>query len=974
MRNEENHLYFQINTIKLKTIIIASSLKVLYRMLLRGLKYQRFPPILLANCYALTSGLQQFGLDLRHANYLNRDKTVSRNTTLFKGFSVRTSHTYKRGLSTTVNGSLKADTVDSTESKSEDIQKPNLNSDFTHIISSLRKKQNISYLHQHFSTILPHNDIMFAQVTSDLECFLCCLPSLLELNPSPCSSDNSLQFSKTRRLSYNMDIESAFVILLQSLVMALKPSYKNNLVTKLLVQFSKVRQDSEYTDITADTFHGALFNEMQSKILFENENFKIALRLLKFEIEEEMVWNHHGSYAHDVNAWISSIFEPSLTKCISYLNGCDVIPDIILYDLLLRKPENELEYIALYELYAKHSKFINFKDQELLYSLKQFNTKSDKALARGLKIPLVFSNLLCYAIRFKVAFLPKLMTLFLDENNTRTPQIIDQLGEIMWKLSYDHTGKNSILPSDFYRFAQSKIIKVLNSFISENKDFDPDCTNLLAVSNLTYFHDFQKAYKYFKSAQKRFDRWQLESFDIEGLKKVVRASQKYPDNTHSNKIAQLRYQRMDYNAKFLCNSILLLDIQKSNWKDMFNDFYCILNKADRSLLRIYPEIWDIILIKMNHHSMLNYSTIGILISLYLRTFKGHIYNSVVLDLIISHTDDPIRLLQIYTRFQSKEMDDSTLSKFISKLYKLAKNGQALKTVQENSQPVDILRHPEKLEKLSENCSDIESFNYLIQHYQEVVIPQKLSKVRKQLYEPEEFKVYGFGTPLEFARYLYQNAPFKSSRLNSSYLLGESTLNPENAYARYESLNAYTKVTPLTISSLFVAALSMQKNKKYNSVRWVVMDSHGTENKKPVDVAFEEFDKRISESFGDCVTGKVYPNDNLLVLYLQCAKKFGKSDRLYSFLKRMVDLRYPMKSGLFHTYISMLPAADRAELVYALGAYDKRFKAFRKCSSEYELDQLKSTMKPIRISGRFADFVSKFDFTWGRVGKWDWPGK
>lgn len=939
-------------------------------MLLRGLKLQRFNRIRLVNWCVSTHGLRQLHSDLKYTVYLSKSIT-SEHATLFK-WSARCLHTYGYCLSP-VNNSSQSDISDSTKTEHDNTQKPKINLDLVHIVTSLEQKQNQSYLYQHFSNILPHNDTLFAGITSDLECFLQCLPNLLQPDIRPCTPEKSLQFSKTRRLSYNVDIESAFVILLQSLVMAVNPSYNNEFVKKLLDQFLKAQETPVKVYISPDTFKGNFFNATQSRILSKNQKFLTALQLLKVQIEEEMRWKDHGSFGHDVSSWISSLFEASLTKCISDLNGCDVIPDIILYDVLLRKPQNELEYIAIYKLYAKHFESINFKDQELLYSLKQFANNPDKAMQRKLKIPVVFSNLLCYAARFRVTVLPKLITCFLDENNTRTPQIMEQLGEIMWILSYDQTGRNSILPSDFYRLAQSKIIKVLNLFISHDKNFDLNCTTLLAVSNLTYFHNFKKAYKYFKSAQKRFERWQLESFDIDGLEKAVRASQKYPDNSSPNKIMQLRYQRIDCNVKFLCNSILLLDIHKGNKKEMFNDFYCILKNTDPSLLKVYPEIWDIIFIKLNHHSMLDANAIGVLALLYLQMFDGHIYNNIVFDLIISHTENPMTLLQIYTKFHSEEMDESTLSKFISKLYKFAQNSGTMNTVQQLPlHGCNTSKYSKNIEHLLKNSSTVASFDYLIKHYQDVVIPEKMAKTRNEFYQPEEFRISGFRTPLEFARYLYHNATFKTSRLNSSYLLGESTLDPKNAFARYEALNAYTKVTPLTISSLFIAVLTMQKSRKYSGVTWT--DSGGTENKKPVDVVFEEFDKRISDSLEDCVTGKFYPNDNLLVLYLQCAKKFGKSDKLYSFLKSMVDLRYPMKSGLFHTYISMLPAADRAELTYALDAYDKRFRAFRKCSSEYELDQMKSTVKPIRVTGRFADFVSNLDFTWGIVGKWDWPGR
>lgn len=842
-----------------------------------------------------------------------------------------------------------------------------------HLAEKLRQKELGTNFYRNYENIVPKDDIEFARSSGDLEDFLMCIPSLLSNDLATAGEDHTSNI-KFKKFDGLKDIESAFVLVLQTITSVLNPSYHSKYVDECLNAFGKNLKP--YPLMVSQEIQNALpFSLTIFQKISKDSNVLIAIQLLKFKLNQEKGWSL-GNECRDDNviSWISSLFESTITDAISHLSRTTNIPDIIVFDLLLRKPMNELEYVSLYEIYCKWSREINLKDQEKLYYLKQFDSLArDTFVNRSLIIPPAFANLFNYAVRSKIETLPKLIGLFLDENNTKSSQILQQISEFIWQLSYDHTGNGNLAPSRFYKIAQSKLIRVVNSFTTNDKNFDIDVTTLLGVSNLTFYTSFKKSFTLFKEAKKRFDRWQLESFDIDDFEKVVTAGQADPFQTQRSKsIENVQAVRVDYNIKFLCNSILLLDVNQQNRSFVYKNFTNILKRADIKLLERYPELWEFIMIKLNYHSMLDDFNCADMFQIYLEKFDGHVKDHFVLDQLISHTNSLSLLSNIYEKLEISGFDDLNMSRYISKLYKMAKLTDKVNYIRANT-------------SLGFTDSDLNTqlegtFYPLIDHYEEVVKPTKELKKFTDRYDPAKFVTKKFKTPLELARYLYASAPFKSSKLNSSYLLGESLQDPAVTYNIYMGMNLYTKITTITISSLFIAALKLQKLGK--EIEWISpVVQTGEKNEKPVeistkpsDVAFREFDQHVCSSYGDFVTGKVYPNDNLLVLYLNASDRFDQKSRIFHFLDRMVDLRYPLKVGLFNVYLKILPRADREELLDCLNEYNRRFNALRQCNSEYELNMMKKKMDPVVARGRFVEFVSKFQFNWSVIRNWEWPGK
>ncbi|VEU24369.1 DEKNAAC105581 [Brettanomyces naardenensis] len=853
-----------------------------------------------------------------------------------------------------------------------------------HWIEGLQLKQQHTPLYRNLTDIVPM-DNSFVHRSGDLQDFLMYIPFLLakpEIGEQLSRLVGNLKFKKLEGLR---DVESVLVLVLQTIIMAVEPSYKNELVDECLDKFGEGIEPASLM-ISRETLQASPFPPEMINLILQDRKFLLAIQLLKYKLSEENGWSANTECRDDnVASWIGSLFEPTIPQSARHLSKSESIPGIVVYDLLLRQPANELEYMTLFEIYCKWSEGVNLKDQERLYHLKQLeNFEQETYKNRDLVIPPAFSNLFSYALRYKVETLPKLVQTFLDRNNTKSPQILEQISELIWQLSYDHSGKNTARPSRVYKMSQSKIIKVINRLISENDNFDIDVTTLLGVSNLTFYTNFRKSFTLFKEAKKRFDRWQLESFDIDGFEKIVATNSNggiFP-NSGTQSVEEARITRKDYNIKFLCNSILLLAVNSKNRDFVYRDFLNLLKRADIQLLECYPELWDFIMIKLNYHSMLNDSTCKELFSLYLEKYDGHPKNHAALDLIINNTNDPRLLLDIIQKLDFSEFDDLNLSRYISKLYKLAK---MMSENQDSSSGKEF-----HLDKLSEEESG--SFYSLIDHYAEVVKPSKAGKKDTLVRNlPEKFDALGFDNPIDLARHLYTSSPFKSSRLNSSYLLGESILTPAKTYDRYMRMNIFTKITPITISSLFVSALRLKEMALYDNTKWISGLEHpvGTDLKteaegesdekvgfsaEPVDVALREFDEHVSKSYGDLTNGRIYPDDNLLVVYLTAIGEFRKKDRIYGFLDKMVDLRYPVKMGMFKLYESLLPAIDRSELVDCLNDYHKQFEMLRKCRSEYELKMVKKKLEPVAASGRFADFVSRFEFTWDIIRNWEWPGK
>lgn len=778
--------------------------------------------------------------------------------------------------------------------------------------TSLIKKQKCIPIHSTFQSLAVSNYKLLNQIemNSNLQHFL----SYMTSTHHELSNENDTELKKNddeklmklsfKSLKGSKSVEAAFVILLHTILKCHDPKYKNKIIDECLQNnIEKFKLKPSNLFISREIEENNPFGTDFLKII-NDENFQIAIQILKIRLNESKGWkSNHECRDDNIISWINSLLEPSLSKCLLHLTKSKFIPDIIVYDLLLRKPTSELEYKYLFEFYKSFSTDLNLIDQEKLYHFKRFDVK----LERNLMIPPVFNNLFQISLRSNLENLPTLIDLFLNENNISSSHTLEQISEMIWHLSYDHTGEYVNKPSRYYNISQSKLIKAVNSMTEKNKALEVDVTTMLGVSNLTFYRDFKKSFQMFKNAKKQFDHWKLQSFKPKDFKKISIVKQ--PESQHIKGNSELLYNiKVDNNIKFLCNSVLLLAVNSQNEEMISQDLTNIFNKVEPHILIKYPEIWQFVVIKLNYHGMLTEKMIGMLSQEYLKHHKTYKTNNYfVLDLLINNTGKVRTLNSMIENLKIENFDDNNISHLISKFYKFAKNNK--------TSEID-----------DENC-------------------------------------------LEIARELYNKSEFKSTRLNSSHLLGESIFSPEDTYERYNSINEYFKITQLSISSLFVSVYKLYERGNYEAVKW-----GNDKNIEPLEFALLEFNKHISRAYGDTSDGMLYPNDNLLTIYINVLKVFGRNKELTELLTRLVDLKYPLGITLFSKYLDALNDWDKRELIRSLNAYDIRFNRLLSCRNEYELKRLKENLPTVQAKGTFEEFVSKLDMNWGVVGRWNWPDR
>lgn len=731
--------------------------------------------------------------------------------------------------------------------------------------TKLKLKQEKLPFHAIFRTLIKNPaSIKDAEISSNLQHFL----SFLTI-PTAKPNDTSSSNDAAKTIKNPNSIESSIMYIVHSIIGASFPKYSNPVIDSC-IQDNIIKYNLKPNDLF-------ISKEVMSDIIFgeeivKNPKFQVCLQILKNRLIEDLGWSSKVECRDDnLVIWINSLFQNSNSKCLINLTKSKFIPDIIVYDLLLRKPENELEFKYFLEFYKNNSTFLNLLDQEKLYYLKQMSSTFN----RDLIIPLLFDNFFKFSIRSNLEKLPILIDLFLNENNISSFNSLEQISEMVWYLSFDNSGEHFTKPSRYYNISQSKLIKIINRMIENNKSLGIDITTMLGVSNLTYFKDFRKSFDLFKNAKNKFN---IDKVDFNNDVKV------------------------DYNIKFLCNSILLLSINPKNKEMITQDLTNIFTKIEPKILIRYPEIWNFVIIKLSLHNLLNEQIISNLIQEYLKNHKLlNLNNYFILDLIINKTEKISTLLSLLENLKIQNFDDNNISHLISKFYKFAKN----------SSEIDLKTY---------NCLDI-------------------------------------------ARDIYNDQKdFKSTRLNSSYLLGESIFSPENTFKRYNSINKYFKTTQLTISSLFLSVYKLNE-KGIKDLKW--------DDVEPIEFSINEFNKYISTSYGDSL---LYPNDNLLTIYIKVLKIFGKTKELDELIFKLIDLKYPLGLNLFNSYLECFNTYDKDELIRCLNEYDLQFKKLTNCKNEFELLKVKERLPVIKGHGKFDKFIDNLAINWSIIRRWKWPGR
>ncbi|KAG0687799.1 hypothetical protein C6P40_001850, partial [Pichia californica] len=540
----------------------------------------------------------------------------------------------------------------------------------------LISKQESIPLHHTFKSLSLQNKKLTNQIemNSNLQHFLSYLTYKNEVSISDDSkfdddSENVMNIS-FKSLTGSKSVESAFVIIIHTILKTLDHSYKNRIIDEYLENnISNLNLTPFNLFISKELSNSSIFGEDFNKII-NNEEFQIAVQILKIRLKETKGWQpNHESRDDNIIVWIESLFESSVNKCLISLTKTKFVPDIILYDLLLRKPKSELEYKYYFEFYKSFSTELNLIDQEKLYHFKQFDYKFD----RNLIIPPLFNNFFQISIRSNLENLPILIDLFLNENNISSICTLEQISEMIWYLSFDHTGEHINKPSRYCNISQSKLIRAINCMTSKTKNLEVDVTTMLGVSNLSFYKDFRKSFQMFKNAKKQFDHWQLQKFKPKDFKKVMNFQNDNQIERLSNN--NLLYNmKVDYNIKFLCNSVLLLAVNAENEEMISQDLNNIFKKIEPEILIKYPEIWQFVLIKLNYHKMFNEQMIANLFQEYLKHHTTYGTNNYfVLDVLINNTQKVKTLISLTDNFKLENLDDNNKSHLISRFYKFAKN-------------------------------------------------------------------------------------------------------------------------------------------------------------------------------------------------------------------------------------------------------------------------------------------------------------
>lgn len=555
----------------------------------------------------------------------------------------------------------------------------------------------------------------YLERTSNIQHVLSSL--LLEKKPKGSKTDKRIM---VRQLDEMATEEAAFALLVLCIVRSLDPHLAamhckvvNRCLEKLRTD-TCLNAESCMSDPAATLMDGDwIFTRDEIARITSSPEFALSLALLNKRLGRSYT-------AQDALVWVSSLMEPAVPEALKRLVETSTIPLTILCDVLLRRLKNELEYQYAYEIYKSNYAKLNVLDQEKLHQQRQFETHYNRQLV----VPPMFSNLFEYALRHRCEDLPKLVGMFVESNSLADEDMLAQLSEIAWKLSADHTGEFVGKPSRHYYVAQSMVVKCINEMVRQNRGLEVDPTIILAVSNLSYYKNPQKAYRLFKSAQQRFDHWKLQTFRPEGFERVDGTSEQ--DAPVGRVCPQLASERIDdYNLRFLCNSVVLLHVTEENHLRAAKDLREIFQQVEPRILHEYPEVWEFVLAKLSYHRMVRGSIYGFLIDGYCSQVKAGNPHAYALDVLVRDATSFSSIYPVLANVDVANFDENNVAHLISKLYRF---GPSLK---------DDLAH-----------IDVVSL----------------------------------------ARDLYKKASFKSSRVNASYLLGEAVVTPDQTYVRYESMD------------------------------------------------------------------------------------------------------------------------------------------------------------------------------------------
>ncbi|GME88817.1 unnamed protein product [[Candida] boidinii] len=241
---------------------------------------------------------------------------------------------------------------------------------------------------------------------------------------------------------------------------------------------------------------------------------------------------------------------------------------------------------------------------------------------------------------------------------------------MIWYLSIDITGDSSSPSRTCLPLVQTQLVKLINKLIKQDKTIEVSVTTLLGVACLTYFNNRNKGISLLNEAQKRFDKWQLDTFDIKGFERILKTQNTIRENYS---MSEIRRDRLDINTKLLCTTLLILpqpgniSSQKNSYTTMdrirqnignnketsfrnsnnnnnyknnlFNTLFPVIKSIDPEILKYYPEFWRFFISKLRFESnILNESMCIEIFEAYIQSIPSEI-DPYVVDILLCGIDN-----------------------------------------------------------------------------------------------------------------------------------------------------------------------------------------------------------------------------------------------------------------------------------------------------------------------------------------------
>ncbi|OUM52329.1 hypothetical protein BVG19_g1508 [[Candida] boidinii] len=833
---------------------------------------------------------------------------------------------------------------------------------------------------------------------------------------------------------------------------------------------------SQYTDIEynldalelKNKITGSIFQENFTDIIHSPLVQKSVGLLLNSLYENENDYQVDNFTIDDILAWVNSIISPTVTSSIFALSNCKHVDNSVIYDLLLRIPADEYEWIGMLEIYKRWGNKINIMDQERIQYMKQFQDDTKRYRERDmLIIPPVLNNFFTYALRNSPKHLVDIVDIYStvadQSTNTETSNgeidrteskftsssattvavsevakfdtniIAEQISEMIWYLSIDMTSDSSSPSRTVLPLVQTKLVKLINKLIKQDKAIEVSVTTLLGVACLTYFNNRNKGISLLNEAQKRFDKWQLDTFDIKGFERILKTQNTVRENYS---MSEIRRDRLDINTKLLCTTLLILpqpgnnNTQRNNYtmmdriqqsignnkegrfgnsdnfirnsnsnNNLFDTLFPVIKSIDPEIIKYYPEFWRFFISKLRFESnILNESMCIEIFEAYIQSNPIDV-DPYVVDILLCGIDNSSVRFDLLKKARKRDlcMDQGNIGTFLSKSYKSGSVYLRSQNEKHKSEESDADEESEIIKEIkSSNTFKSSSNQYVKLNEYDFIQKLQSEKSINNIFSLLNSNYYtkNFDSPISLSRYIYSKLETRTPKIRSSYIFGESLVNPKGAFENYKSLfldsgshnstnessthfeSGPSLVDEKGIATLLTSVLRMKETmskKEIENVSWGGL--------KATERCLVEFNRHTQQSYMDDLT-LIYPNINLWLIYVKLLGEFDLEDELFSLPQKWVDLRFNVPLTLMLVYLSYLPFNESVELLSYFNEYKRRKLDLQSRKSqlksgilsEYDLMKIKKEHGPLPTvtSSKFKQFIKNAENNYDVIRYWNWP--